>query len=193
MWKNKAWVSFTGVLVLSGDFLFLKFVVPCVKLTQWWAAVQNQSRKERHRVGFIWQTERTCRHLQVKLKTSEEKDLKPLGVSSQPGWTAALFLLTQCETMLCCVHYLVNVKRFSIGLTHFKCVTRKYDLADRKRNSFPFCSFIFSLVAQVDLKEGELAVKCLESDEPQNVSWKRSLPTTPECTREHTNALLLTH
>lgn len=34
MWKNKAWVSFTGVLVLSGDFLFLKFVVPCVKLTQ---------------------------------------------------------------------------------------------------------------------------------------------------------------
>lgn len=34
MWKNKAWVSFTGVLVLSGDFLFLEFVVPFVKLTQ---------------------------------------------------------------------------------------------------------------------------------------------------------------
>lgn len=53
-------------------------------------------------------------HLQVTLKPQDLKRFETtLTVFLLPGATAAPFLSlthrTQCETMLCCVHYLVNV------------------------------------------------------------------------------------
>lgn len=126
------WVSFTDVTYcLSGVYFCLKSVVVEICL---WNRLINELQSSGSRLGakqtrsniiklvFIVKKQlQVClisahwhRHLQVKLKPQDLKRFETtLTVFLLPGATVAPFLSlthrTQCETMLCCVHYLVNV------------------------------------------------------------------------------------